>query len=63
MGNYKWCGHIFSRHGSSKFSGWWFDEYIQNLPIQVHNLPNNMPYKYTYTLAYFSLDDVDVDTI
>ena len=29
----------------------------------MDDLPNNMSYNYTYTLAYLCLDDVDVDTI
>ena len=36
---------------------------MQNLPIQVGDIPNNMAYNYTDTLAYVHIDDVDVDTI
>ena len=49
MGDLKWCGDIFSRHGGSQFIGWWSKKYMQNVPIQVDDIPNNMSYNYTYT--------------
>ena len=63
IGNYKLCGHIFSQHGGSQFSGWWFDKNMQNVTIQGYDLPNNMSYNYVYILAHVCIDDVDVDTI
>ena len=63
MRNYKWRGGIFSRHGGSKFTGCWFNEYTHNVLIEVYVLPNNIPFSYTYTLAYVCLDDVKFDAI
>ena len=70
VGNFKCCGHIVSWYDGSNFSGWWFDKYLQNAPIQVYDIPNNMSYNYTYTLAYVNtytlayvnLDNIDMDT-
>ena len=42
MGNFKFCGNIFSWHGGSQFSGRWFDKYMHNIPIHVDGLPNNL---------------------
>ena len=36
---------------------------MHKVPIQVDDLPNNMSYNYTYTLAYVQFDGVDADTI
>ena len=63
MVNFKRCGNIFSKHGGSQFSGWWFDKNMQNVPIQVDDLPNNISYNYTYTSEYFFLDDADMGII
>ena len=49
--DFKWCGDIFSWHSGSQFSEWWFDINVQNVPIQVYDIPNNMSYNYTYTLV------------
>ena len=63
MKNYKWRGDIFSRNGVSQFTGWWFKESTPNVPIQVYDLPNNIPNNDTYMLAHVRLDGVKFDAI
>ena len=56
--NHKWHGDIFSRHGGSQFTGYWFNESTHSVTIQVDNLTNNLPNTDTYTLVYVHLGDV-----
>ena len=63
MGNFKWYSNIFSQHGGSQLSVWWSDRYMQNIPIQVDDIPYNMSYNYKSKLLYVCFGNVHVDKI
>ena len=55
--NFKWKGHIYSRHGGLQYSGWWFNSTEMNIPIQIDSLPDSLPYNNSYTFAYVCVEN------
>ena len=63
IGDDKWDGFTYSRHGGKQFHSWWYDEKNQAVPIKVDELPNNFPDFDNYILAYVKSCEVDIDSI
>ena len=60
--NANWRGHIYSRHGRS-FIGWWFNDSDMQIPIQLDNLPEILPYNDNYTCVYVCTENDDIVTL
>ena len=57
--SHHWHGHIYSRHGSF-YNGWWFDDREMNVPIQLDNLPDTLPYNDKYLFCYVRVNNPDM---
>lgn len=63
IGDDKWTGFTYSRHGGVQFHSWWYDEKNQSVPIKVDEVPNNLPESENYTLVYVKINEIDIDSI
>ena len=63
VGDDKWNGFTYSRHGNSQFKSWWYDEKNQSVPIKVDELKNDFPDFENYTLAYVKINEINMDSI